>query len=55
MTWPALNFGWARNAVLPGMHPQVQQATRVAAQIAAEMPELVTAPVAVATPTPTAT
>jgi len=39
VTWPALNFGWARNAVVPGMPAIVQQAAKEAAVIAAKIPE----------------
>lgn len=41
-TWPALNFGWARNAVLPGMPRVVQQAALVTAKLAAAAPALTT-------------
>ena len=39
-TWPAMNLGWARNAVVPGMTPAVQQAALAAAKLAAAAPEL---------------
>jgi hypothetical protein len=44
ITWPAQNFGWARNAVVPGMHPEVQQAAIAVAQVVAKMPELAPMP-----------
>ena len=44
LTWPAQNFGWARNAVVPGMHPEVQQAAIAVAQVVAKMPELAPMP-----------
>ena len=43
-TWPALNLGWARNTVVPGMHPEVQQAAIAVAQVVAKMPELAPMP-----------
>ncbi len=53
VTWPAQNFGWARNAVLPGMAPVVQQAARVAAEMTAAAPALaVVAPIAAANGAP---
>jgi len=41
-TWPALNFHWARNAVLPGMPAAVQEAALVSAKLAAAAPQLTT-------------
>ncbi len=38
VTWPALNLNWARNAVVPGMSPPVQQAALAAAKLAAAFP-----------------
>ncbi len=38
-TWPAINLGWSRNAVVPGMPPAVQQAAIISAKLAAAVPE----------------
>jgi hypothetical protein len=49
VTWPALNLGWARNTVVPGMDPRVQQAAIEVARVVAKMPEMAPMPVAVPT------
>ena len=38
--WPALNFRWATNAVVPGMPAAVREAALQSAKLAAAAPEL---------------
>ena len=47
VTWPAFNTGWAASAVVPGMHPDVQEAAIAVAQVVAKMPELAPMPGAI--------
>ena len=40
LSWPAANFGWARNAVVPGMPAPVREAALLSAKLTAAAPGL---------------